>query len=86
MEENNNIVPTKRKLSKQVIAIIVLAAILLIVLVVTYFVRRPDEVKERAYTDQEKVFLIEDVDRQNQEYGLPPKEKQIDIMKYNAQE
>ncbi len=81
---NNSMYPVpKRRLSKQLLALIIIALILLGALMASYFVRKSP--KEREATVEEKIQILEDVANKNKEQGLPVKEKQIDIMNFNAQ-
>lgn len=99
MEENTNIPPvapnTNIKTSsmdslyknhpKKTKAIIILAIVLLLILITLYFLNKQKPPK-KIYTTEEKVEQINEVVKRTKEQGLPPKEKQLEIMNYNSQE
>lgn len=90
MENNSSLIKpapaSHKKISRLLLWAIILGCITLVLCVILYFLGPRQAPYERSYTDDEKAALIEDVARQTEEQGLPPVQKQIDIMKYNAQE
>ncbi len=86
MDYTINPAPIVKKPSKKRKIIIIVSIFILIALLVTYFFIRNIEPAERIPTLEEKMENMENVLKETEKIGLPPIEKQVDIMNYNQAE
>jgi regulatory protein YycI of two-component signal transduction system YycFG len=100
MEQNTNIPPVPPNMDtkprpldslyqhhpKKTKAIIILAVVLLVILVVLYFLNKQKQTEIVPYTQEQVIDLMDNVSQKTEEQGVPDKQKQLEIIKYNTQD